>query len=118
MTVIDQPSKQPGWKVLRWYIIPAIPMFLLYLLMGPLAFRWAAEHGWWPADTTTDLSEAQIAFLLGAYGCGLILLLAVPLITALTPRGWRLRVNGVAVLLLVIALPIVSWGIGLAMWFL
>lgn len=104
--------------MLLWYIIPAIPMFFLYLLMGALPFRWAAQLGWWPADYNTDLGEAQVIFQLGAYGCLVVLAFAVPLIAVQTARGLRLRVNGTAVLLLVVALPLVSWGIGLALWFL
>lgn len=45
------------------------------------------------------------------------LVLHIPLITAQTAEGMRLRVNGTAALLLVVALPAVSWAVGLAAWF-
>lgn len=61
---------------------------------------------------------AQVAFQLGAYGCLVVLAFAVPLIAVQTARGLRLRVTGAALLLLVFALPLVAWGIGLTFWFL
>lgn len=72
----------------------------------------------WVADYNTDASEASIAFLVGGFLALVVLAFAIPLITVQTKRGMRLRVNGVAVLLLVVALPLVTWAIGLALWFL
>lgn len=104
--------------MLRWYVIPAIPMFILYLVMGALPFRWAADLGLWHADYNSDLGEAQLAFVLGGYACLVVLAFAIPLITVETARGMRLRVNGTGVLLLIVALPLASWAVGLALWFL
>lgn len=103
--------------MLGWYAIPALPLFLLYLFMGALPFRIAADWGWWPRDYNTDVGEAQTAFQLGGLLALAVLALAIPLISAETPKGMRLRVNGTAALLLVVALPLVAWGFGLALWF-
>jgi len=46
-----------------------------------------------------------------------IIAIAVPIITSETAQGMRWRVNGVGTLLLVIALPLVAWGLGLLLWF-
>jgi hypothetical protein len=106
------------WRKLRQYIIPAIPLLILYFFMGALPFRLGAELGWWPADYNTDAGEAQLAFRLGGFLALIGLSIAVPIITSNTQRGMRLRVNGTGALLLVIALPLASWSIGLALWFL
>ena len=114
----DAAVKQSEWKKLGWYAIPAIPLFILYLLMGALPFRLGADLGWWPADFNTDVGEAKSAFRLGGLAALVILAIAVPIIISNTERGMRLRVNGIGTLLLVVALPLVAWGIGLALWFL
>jgi hypothetical protein len=111
----DQRSE---WRKLRQYIVPAIPLFILYMFMGALPFRLGAELGWWPADYNTDAGEAQLAFQLAGFLALIVLAIAVPIITSNTERGMKLRVNATGALLLIVALPIVSWGIGLALWFL
>lgn len=104
--------------MLRWCVIPAVPLFVLYLLMGALPFRLAVDLGWWPADYNTDAGEAWTAFLLAGFLAAVVLAIAIPLIAAATRAGMRLRVTAVAVLLLVVALPLVAWAAGLALWFL
>jgi hypothetical protein len=103
--------------MLGWYAIPAAPLFVLYLFMGALPFRIAADLGWWPHDYNTDAGEALLGFQLGGFLALVVLALAIPLITAQTAKGMRLRVNGTAAALLVIALPLASWAVGLAAWF-
>lgn len=118
MGVKDQAVERSEWRMLGWYAIPAIPLFFLYLFMGALPFRFGAELGWWHGDYNTDAGEASFAFFIGGILTLVVLAFAVPLITAQTKKGMRLRVNGLAVLLLVIVLPLVAWAIGLALWFL
>jgi hypothetical protein len=113
-----QAVQRSEWRKLGLYAIPAIPLFILYLFMGALPFRLGAQLGWWPADYNTDAGEAQLAFQLGGFLALIVLAIAVPIITSNTERGMRLQVNGTGALLLVIALPLVSWSIGLALWFL
>jgi hypothetical protein len=99
-------------------VIPAVPLFVLYLFMGALPFRLAADLGWWPADYHTDAGEARTAFLLAGFLALVVLAIAIPLVAAATRAGMRLRVTAVAVLLLVVALPLVAWAAGLALWLL
>jgi hypothetical protein len=113
-----QANQRSEWRRLRLYVIPAIPLFILYLFMGALPFRLGAELGWWPVDYNTDAGEAQLLFQIAGFLALIVLAIAVPIITSDTQRGMRLRVNGTGALLLVVALPLVSWGIGLALWFL
>ena len=114
----DQAVERSEWRMLGWYAIPATPLFFLYLFMGALPFRFGADLGWWHADYNTDAGEASFAFTASGFLVLVILAFAVPLITAQTQKGMRLRINGAAVLLLLVALPLVAWAIGLAAWFL
>jgi len=117
MTAKDQAVERSEWRMLGWYAIPAIPLFFLYLFMGALPFRAGASLGWWHADYNTDAGEASLAFFGGGFLALVVLAFAVPLISAQTQKGMRLRVNGTAVLLLVLVLPLVAWAFGLALWF-
>ena len=110
-------AERAEWRMLGWYAIPAVPLFVLYLFMGALPFRLAAELGWWPADFNTDAGEASFMFEAAGFLALIVLAIAIPLITVETKKGMRLRVNGTAALLLVVALPLVSWAFGLALWF-
>lgn len=113
----DGGTAQSQWRMSGWYVIPAVPLFFLYLLMAALPYRMAADSGWWPRDYNTDLGEALFSFQLDGFVALVVLALAIPLITAQTAKGMRLRVNGTAALLLVVALPLVAWAFGLFLWF-
>lgn len=65
----------------------------------------------------TIRGEAGLAFGLGGALAIVIIAIAVPIITPETAQGMRWRVNGVGTLLLVIALPLVAWGLDLLLWF-
>ena len=65
----------------------------------------------------TDAGEALLAFQLGGFLALVVLALAIPLITVQTAKGMRLRVTGTAAVLLVVALPLAAWAVGLLLWF-
>lgn len=117
MSVEEQAIERSEWRMLGWYVIPGIPLFFLYLFMGALPFRLGSDLGGWAADYNTDAGEAALAFRIGGFLALVILAFAIPLIAVQTKRGMRLRVNGIAALLLLVALPLVTWAIGLALWF-
>lgn len=117
MNGADGGAARSQWQMLGWYVIPAVPLFFLYLLMAALPYRMAADLRWWPRDYNTDLGEALFAFQLGGFVALVVLALAIPLIATQTAKGMRLRVNGTAALLLVVALPLVAWAFGLFLWF-
>ena len=114
----DEALERSEWRMLGWYAIPAIPLFFLYLFVGALPFRLGADFRLWHADYNTDDGEASLAFTVGGFLALVVLAFAVPLIAAQTRKGMRLRVNGAAVLLLIVVLPLVAWAFGLALWFL
>jgi ABC-type spermidine/putrescine transport system permease subunit II len=104
--------------MLAFYAIPAVPLVVAYAFMGALPFRSGAELGWWAADYNTDSGEASLGFGIGVVIALVTLAIAVPIIASNTDRGMRLRVNVTGVLLVAVALPIIVWGIELALWFL
>lgn len=104
------------WRMLGWYVIPAIPLVFAYVLMAAYPQYLGAAAGWWRKDLNTDAGEAGVGFILGGYAAVIILAFAVPLITAATRPGLRLRVNGTAALLVGVALPLVIWILYILSW--
>jgi ABC-type spermidine/putrescine transport system permease subunit II len=115
---LTRTLRSNGWRMLAFYAIPALPLALAYAFMGALAFHSGAELGWWAADYNTDAGEASVGFGIGVVIVLVALSIAVPIIACNTDRGMRLRDTATGVLLLVAALPLMVWGIGLALWLL